>query len=203
MNTQQDRNNSPEFQPENTNAIAKFDEAKELVVQDPFSPDVYHRASDIQAMIASAKARLAARKHEFDALGKIDEAPLDAVKSIRNAIKEDDEVLLNFDKRFRNALLDLSGFKAFSVQTRGVGAKIDPLSVRGQFAAMMGECDAVISASKPKEATHTYFYAVTCTDKEHMKIQRDIAKVDSGFGCVMPQKDAEWRTAAKLFGIKN
>ena len=186
----------------NANAIAKFNESSELVVKDPFSPSVYHKAADIQAMIASAKARLAARKNEFEALGKLDEAALDAVKAIRKAVKDDDDVLLNFDKQFRETLLDLSGFKAFAVQTRGTGAKIDPLSVRGQFAAMMKEADAVIDASKAKEPGHTYFYAVTCTDKEHLKIQKEIAKHDAGFGCVVPQKDAEWRTAAKLFGIK-
>jgi len=57
-------------------------------------------------------------------------------------------------------------------------------------------------ADKPDEPTHTYFYAVTCTDAEHGAVQKAMAKVGAKFDVVSPQKDAEWRTAAKLFGVK-
>jgi len=57
-------------------------------------------------------------------------------------------------------------------------------------------------ADKPEEPTHTYFYAVTCPDTTHVGIQKAIAKVGAKFDVVSPQKDAEWRTAAKLFNVK-
>lgn len=74
-------------------------------------------------------------------------------------------------------------------------------AVRSANKAFKAKWDEVNAASVPPAPKHTYFYAVTATDAQHVKLQKEIAGVDGGFGCVMPQKDAEWRTAAELFGI--
>ena len=62
--------------------------------------------------------------------------------------------------------------------------------------------DAIKAANAEKMPTHTYFLAITATDEDHAKIRKAIEKTDAAVEVVMPQKDAEWRTAAKLFGIK-
>lgn len=173
----------------------------EIVVQDPFSPEVYHRAADVDAMIASARERLRERRAAFDALGELADAPLDAVRELRKAVEADDAALRKFDGDMRDALLDISGFKAFAVQTKGRGIRIDPLSVRGGFAEIVHALKEREDEEKPDEPKHTYFYAVTATDAEHVALQRAVKKVDAGFAVVSPQKDAEWRTAQRLFGV--
>lgn len=171
------------------------------VVRDPFAPDVWHRAANVGALIDSARGRLADRREQFEALGDLAAAPLEAVRDMRKAVEADDKVLRDFDGDLRDALLDLSGFKAFTVQVKGTGARIDPLSVRGGFAEMVKALKAVEDAAKPPAPSHTYFYAVTATDAEHAALQRAIKKADPGYAMVSPQRDAEWKTAAKLFGI--
>lgn len=173
----------------------------ETVVRDPFLPETWHRAADVGELIDSARVRLAARRAQFNALGDLADAPLDAVKDVRKAIEADDKALRDYEADLRDALLDLSGFKAFVVQAKGSGARIDPLSVRGGFAAMIKDLKAREDADKPAAPTHTYFYAVTATDAVHAALQRAIRKSDPGFAVVSPQKDAEWKTAAKLFGL--
>lgn len=172
----------------------------EVVVQDPFSPEVYHRAADVDAMIASARSRLMERRAAFDALGELWKAPLDAVRELRKAVEADDAALRKFDADMKEALLDISGFKAFAVQTRGSGRKIDPLSVRGGFAGIVDALKMVEDAAKPDEPKHTYFYAVTATDAEHAAIRRAIGKADPGFSWVAPQNDEQDRLAVRLFG---
>ena len=171
------------------------------VVRDPFAPDVWHRASNVDALIASARGRLNDRRAQFEALGDLAAAPLEAVRDMRKAVEADDKALRDFDGGLRDALLDLSGFKAFAVQSKGTGARIDPLSVRGGFAEMVKALKAVEDAARPPAPTHTYFYAVTATDAEHAALQRAIKKADPGYMMVSPQLDADWKKAAKLFGI--
>ena len=171
----------------------------EIVVQDPFSPEVYHRAADVDAMIASARSRLMERRAAFDALGELREAPLDAVRELRKAVEADDAALRKFDGDMRDALLAISGFKAFAVQTRGSGRKIDPLSVRGGFAGIVDALKTVEDAAKPDEPKHTYFYAVTATDAEHAAIRKAIGKADPDFSWVAPQNDEQDRLAVRLF----
>lgn len=182
------------------NEIAKL-ESGVVVVQDPFAPDTWHRAADADALVKSARARLAERRAQFAALGEIGDAPLDAVKELRKAVEADDKALRDFDGDLKDTLLELSGFKGFAVQVKGTGARIDPLSVRGGFADIIKALKAREDADRPAAPKHTYFYAVTATDAEHAALQRAIRKVDAGFGLVSPQKDAEWARAAKLFGV--
>jgi len=171
----------------------------EIVVQDPFSPEVYHRAADVDAMIASARKRLRERRAAFDALGELWKAPLGAVRDLRKAVEADDAALRKFDADMKEALLDISGFKAFAVQTRGSGRKIDPLSVRGGFAGIVDALKTVEDAAKPDEPKHTYFYAVTATDAEHATIRKVIGKADPDFSWVAPQNDEQDRLAVRLF----
>ena len=173
-----------------------------VVVRDPFDGERWYHAANVAAFIGSARARLQERREQFAALGEIADAPLDAVKKLRWAIEADDKVLKDFDGKFKDALLDLSGFKAFVVQTRGTGAKIDPDTVRGKFAEMIAALKKREDAAKPPMPKHTYFYAVTATDAEHASLQRVMRKVDEGFGVVSPQNDAEWKAAEKVFAAQ-
>ena len=184
---------------ETGNEVAKV-AGGEVVVQDPFSPEVYHRAADVDAMIASARSRLRERRAAFDALGELADAPLDAVRELRKAVEADDAALRKFDADMKEALLDISGFKAFAVQTRGAGRKIDPLSVRGRFAEIVKALKEREDEEKPDEPKHTYFYAVTATDAEHAAIRKAIGKADPDFSWVAPQNDEQDRLAVRLFG---
>jgi hypothetical protein len=150
-------NNAPD-------AVAKYsDDGRAVVVRDPFAPERYH--ADPMAIIKSMNARKKERKAQFDALGDIADAPLEAVKTLHNATEEDDDALLDFEKRLKDALLDLSGFKAVVVQMRGTKSRIDPASVRGKFAEIVKACKERIDAEKPPEPTHNYVVRMTCTDK--------------------------------------
>ena len=134
-----------------------------VVVADPFTPGVYH--ADPDAIIKSMFDRRDKRRAEFDALGELADAPLEAVKTALKAIGEDDDALLDFEKSLKDALLDLSGFKAVVVQMKGAKARIDPASVRGKFAEMEKALKARVDAEKPAEPVHTYCIKLTCTDK--------------------------------------
>jgi hypothetical protein len=173
-----------------------------VVVRDPFDGERWYHAANVAAFIGSARARLQERREQFAALGAMADAPLDAVKKLRRDIEADDKALKDFDAKFKDALLDLSGFKAFAVQVRGTGKTIDPLSVRGAFAQMAATLKEREDAAKPALPRHTYFYAVTATDAEHASLQRAMRKVDEGFGVVSPQNDAEWKAAEKVFAAQ-
>ena len=145
-------------------AVAKYgDDGEAVVVRDPFAPERYH--ADPMELIRSMNARKRERKAQFDALGDVATAPLGEVRTICEAVEGDDDALLDFEKRLKDALLDLSGFKAVVVQMRGTKARIDPLSVRGKFAEIVKACKERIDAEKPPEPTHTYCIRLTCTDK--------------------------------------
>ena len=186
----------------NTNMeVARMDGGA-VVVRDPFDGERWYHAANVAAFIGSARARLQERREQFDALGEIGNAPLDAVKKLRREIEADDKALKDFDAKFKDALLDLSGFKAFAVQVRGTGAKIDPLSVRGAFAQMAATLKEREDAAKPPMPKHTYFYAVTATDAEHASLQRAMRKADEHFGVVSPQSDKEWKAVEKVFAAQ-
>ena len=170
-----------------------------VVVRDPFDGERWYHAANVAAFIGSARARLAERREQFAALGEIADAPLDAVKKLRREIEADDKALKDFDAKFKDALLDLSGFKAFAVQVRGTGKTIDPLSVRGAFAQMTATLKEREDAAKPVLPRHTYFYAVTATDPEHTALQRAIRKADERYGVFIPQSDAEWDAIDRMF----
>ena len=76
-----------------------------VVVRDPFDGERWYHAANVAAFVGSARARLAERREQFDALGEIADAPLDAVKKLRWAIEADDKVLKDFDGKFKDALL--------------------------------------------------------------------------------------------------
>ena len=145
-----------------TNQIARRNEAREVVVCDPFAPDTFH--ADAQGVIASMMARKKERAEQFAALGDIAEAPLDAVKAMAKAAGDDDKTLLDYERKLKDALLDISGFKAVVVQMKGAKARIDPLSVRGRLAEIAKACKARIDAEKPPMPVHTYVVRLTCTD---------------------------------------
>ena len=170
-----------------------------VVVRDPFDGERWYHAANVAAFIGSARARLQERREQFAALGDVSTAPFDAVKKLRRDIEADDKALKDFDAKFKDALLDLSGFKAFAVQVRGTGKTIDPLSVRGAFAQMAATLKEREDAAKPALPRHTYFYAVTATDPEHTALQRAIRKADERYGVFIPQSDAEWDAIDRMF----
>ena len=145
-----------------TKQIARRTESREIVVCDPFAPDTFH--ADLQAVIASMQSRKTLRAAQYDALGDLSAAPMDAVKALAKAVADDDKTLLDYEKRLNAALLDLSGFKAVIVQMKGAKARIDPLSVRGKFAEIAKACKARVDAEKPPMPTHTYVIRLTVTD---------------------------------------
>jgi hypothetical protein len=134
-----------------------------IVVADPFTPGTYH--SDPDAIIKSMFARRDERRKDFDALGDVATADIGDVKLVYKSLEEDDDALLDFEKKLNAALLDLSGFKAVVVQMKGAKARIDPMSVRGKFAEMAKALKARVDAEKPAEPVHTYCIKLTCTDK--------------------------------------
>lgn len=145
------------------NEIAKLT-AGEIVVADPFAPDTYHPAKDVDALIASARTEAERLSLAYKSLGNIDEAPIVAVKDCRKAIQEADDKLKDFDCGVKSALLALSGFDAYIVQTKGTGSRIDPLSVRGKLAEMIKALKAREDAEKPADPVHSYVIKLTCTD---------------------------------------
>ena len=145
------------------NEIAKLT-AGEIVVADPFSPDTYHSANEVGALIASARTEADRLALAFKALGNIDEAPIGAVRDCRKAIQEADDKLKDFDGDVKSAILALSGFDAYIVQTKGTGSRIDPLSVRGKLAEMLKALKAREDAEKPAEPVHSYVIKLTCSD---------------------------------------
>lgn len=169
-------------------------------VMDPFAGNWVTAAEATDALLKSARSRLAERREAFAALeAKGADAPLDEVRGLRAAVEADDKRLIDFDRGLRDRLLDLSGMKGLAVQLRGTGTRIDPLSVRGGFAEIVKGLKAREDAATPPKPRHTYFYAVTATDAEHAALRRAIAKVDEGFLAFEPQTDADFRAAERLF----
>ena len=184
---------------DNTNMeVARMDGGA-VVVRDPFDNEKWYHAANVAAFIGSARARLQERREQFAALGEVENAPLDAVKKLRRDIEADDKALKDFDAKFKDALLDLSGFKAFAVQVRGTGAKIDPLSVRGAFAQMAATLKEREDAAKPALPRHTYFYAITATDPEHAALQRAMRRTTDEVTVYSPQTEEEWQVVDRLF----
>lgn len=181
------------------NEVAKMNDGV-VVVADPFSPDTYHAASDVQSLIKSALSRMAMRVQQFTALGNIDEAPLEAVKTLRRAIEEDDAALKDFDGNVKNALLELSGFKAYIVQTKGTGSRIDALSVRGKLGELVKKLKAREEAEKVAAPKHTYVFQFECDDDALKKIVATIVKYcGSKFRYAVPQGDKGMNQAEKFF----
>lgn len=181
-------------------AVARRDKATNaIVVRDPFAPDVWHNAADVGSMIASATERLAMRKGQVEALGELGDAPLSALLELRKGIEDDDRTLLKFDRNFQDALLGISGFKAFVVQTRGPGARIDPLSVRGQLGEMVKELDKAIDAREPPEPRHTYVFQVEVTDDGRKAIVAACKKNADKFRYCAPQGDEAFAEIDRWF----
>ena len=170
-----------------------------LVVRDPFDGERWYHAANVAAFIGSARARLAERREQFAALGDVSTAPFDAVKKLRRDIEADDKALRDFETKFKDALIDLSGFRAFVVQVRGAGARIDEAAVRGGLAQMVAALKGREDAAKAAMPRHTYFYAVTATDADHAAVQRAIRKADERYGVFVPQTDAEWDAIDRMF----
>ena len=173
-----------------------------VVVRDPFDGERWYHAANVAAFIGSARARLQERREQFAALGDVATAPFDAVKKLRREIEADDKALRDFETKFKDALIDLSGFRAFVVQVRGAGARIDEAAVRGGLAQMATTLKEREDAAKPALPRHTYFYAVTATDAEHASLQRAMRKADEHFGVVSPQSDKEWKAVEKVFAAQ-
>lgn len=159
---------------ENETPVAVRKDGGSIAVRDPFATEVYHATPD--AVITSMFERKRTRAAEFEALGDIAAAPLDAVKGVLKATEADDDALLDYEKQLREALLALSGFKSVVVQMKGAKARIDPLSVRGKFAEIIKACRERIDAEKPAEPIHTYVIRLTCTDKALMSVVKAAAK---------------------------
>ena len=170
-----------------------------VVVRDPFDGERWYHAANVAAFISSARARLQERREQFAALGDVSTAPFDAVKKLRREIEADDKALRDFETKFKDALIDLSGFRAFVVQVRGAGARIDEAAVRGGLAQMVAALKGREDAAKAAMPKHTYFYAVTATDPEHTALQRAIRKADERYGVFIPQSDAEWDAIDRMF----
>lgn len=170
-----------------------------VVVRDPFDNEKWYHAANVAAFIGSARVRLQERREQFAALGDVSTAPFDAVKKLRRDIEADDKALRDFETKFKDALIDLSGFRAFVVQVRGAGARIDEGAVRGRLAEMIAALKGREDAAKAALPRHTYFYAVTATDADHAALQRAMRKADERFGVFIPQTDAEWNAIDRMF----
>ena len=170
-----------------------------VVVRDPFDGERWYHAANVAAFIGSARARLQERREQFAAINANADAPLDAVKKLRREIEADDKALRDFETKFKDALIDLSGFRAFVVQVRGAGARIDEAAVRGGLAQMVAALKGREDAAKAAMPKHTYFYAVTATDPEHTALQRAMRKADERYGVFIPQSDAEWDAIDRMF----
>lgn len=182
------------------NEVAKMNDVGEIVVADPFSPETYHAARDVSALIKSVNNHLVYRCGQFDCLGALDEANVAAVGTLRRALADDDDALKDFEKNLKDALLELSGFKAYVVQTKGAGARIDPLSVRGKIAEMVKQLKAREDAEKPAAPVHTYVLRVTCTDAVLTKLVKAATKdgaTDVLFA--VPQGDKQVKVIQKWF----
>lgn len=183
------------------NEVAKITPEKQIAVADPFSPDVYNTSPD--AIIGSMMTRKDSHIAAFDALGNLDEAPIEAVKECRHAIEDDDALLKDYEKTMLDALLDLSGFKAVQVQMKGTKARIDPLSVRGKFAELIKALKAREDAEKPQEPTHSYVVQMDVTDSDFKKVIALLAKSGAAYRYVSADnidKDAD--DAFKKLGWK-
>lgn len=183
---------------DDNNQIAKRNEAREIVVCDPFAADTYH--ADPQAVIASMLARKKARAEQFAALGDIAAAPIDAVKEMAKAVGDDDKTLLDYERKLKDALLDISGFKAVVVQMKGAKARIDPLSVRGRFAEIAKACKARLDADKPPMPVHTYVMRLTVTDEGLNAVLKAAEKAGADGVCyAAAQSDKAVRQIAAWF----
>lgn len=114
-----------------------------------------------------------------------------------NAFDAHAKALTDAGKKLADAIAQETGAAGILVQ---IAASAKAVKVATE--AYQTRLRELKAENEPAAPSHTYFYAVTATDAQHVALQKQIAKVDEGFGCVAPQKDAEWRTAAKLFGIK-
>lgn len=180
------------------NQIARRTEAREIVVCDPFAPDTFH--AEPQAVISSMQSRKTLRAAQYDALGDLAAAPLDAVKALAKAVADDDKTLLDYEKRLNAALLDLSGFKAVIVQMKGSKARIDPLSVRGKFAEISKACKARVDDEKPPMPTHTYVIRLTVTDEDLNAVIKAAEKAGADGVCyAAAQSDKAVRQIAAWF----
>jgi len=184
------------------NEVVKITPDKQIAVADPFSPEIYHTTPD--TIISSMMTRKDAHISAFDALGNLDEAPLEAVKECRRAIEDDDALLKDYEKTMLDALLNLSGFKAVQVQMKGTKARIDPLSVRGKFAELVNALKAREDAEKVAEPTHSYVVQMDVTDADFKKVIVLLAKAGAAYRYVSADnidKDAD--AAFKKLGWKN
>lgn len=176
------------------NEVAKLT-AGEIVVADPFAPDTYHSAKDVGALIASARTEAERLSLAYKSLGNIDEAPLGAVKDCRKAIQDADDKLKDFDGSVKSALLALSGFDAYIVQTKGTGSRIDPLSVRGKLAEMLKSLKAREDAEKPADPVHSYVIKLTCTDSALVSVIKAAQKAGAvDVYAAAPQTDKAAKT---------
>lgn len=168
-----------------TNQIAKK-EYGEIVVADPFKPEQYHAAADVEALVKSANERVKERQAEFAALGEITADNIMMAKALRLNLEKDDTLLKDFGTKLSKALLSLSGFEAYVVQTKGPGARIDPLSARGKLAAMIKDLKAKEDSIKKSEAAMTPMaQAGAGTIKKMLVIDADEAawkKIEAAIG---------------------
>ncbi len=182
--------------------VARMDGGS-VVVRDPFDANkgvcVQSMDEAVAYVTREVRLRRAERREQFNALGNLDAAPLDAVKKLRWAIEADGKSLLAAENGVRESALKLTGLEAIITQLRGNGSKIDPMSDRGAFAEMVAALKAREDAAKPAAPKHTYIYAVLATDAEHMALQRAIRKVDEHFDLCIPQTDEETNLAKRLF----
>lgn len=175
---------------ENTEIIRK-DSRGEIVVRDPFNTEDFHGAANVTALVKSANDRVAMRREQFDALTARENAMPSECAELRRAIEKDDGILKAFDKDLRDALLAASGFMPYVVQTKGKGAKIDPLSVRGKFEAMVAQLKAREDAAKPAEKPEKRMLVIDATPSAWKKITDAITKAGVKVGFMSPLVSAK------------
>lgn len=171
----------------------------EIAVRDPFS-DTMVAARDVSALIKSCNNRLAERAAQFDALGDLETAPLEAVKELKRAIADDDKTIRDYERDLKDALLDASGFTPFVVQARGAGARIDALSVRGKFAAMLKELEARIDAEKIVAPPTSWVLDVYANEEQLTALAKAAKKLGiPTFRWAKPQTDKAKSVIIKFF----
>lgn len=186
------------------NTIAKK-EYGEIVVADPFKPEEYHAAADVVSLVKSANERV---KERQEALEKLDRLNTEEVKKLRLECEKDDELLKNFGSNLSKALLTLSGFEAYVVQTKGAGTRIDPLSARGRLAAIIKDLKDQEKKNKENQAapmpiksagtgTIKKMLVIDATPEAWKKIEAAIGKagIVKGFCGVL-------NTAARIKAVK-
>lgn len=174
-----------------TTEIVRKDSRGEIVVRDPFNTEDFHGAANVTALVKSANDRVALRREQFDALTARTDAMPSECAELRRAIEKDDGILKAFDKDLRDALLAASGFLPYVVQTKGAGAKIDPLSVRGKFAAMVAQLKSREDAAKPSEKPEKRMLVIDATPSAWKKITDAITKAGVKVGFMSPLVSAK------------